>query len=38
MIINAGLEKVVIRTGPARYALVEVAEWIREDDSLPRQV
>ena len=34
MIINAGLEKVVIRTGPARYALVEVAEWIREDDSL----
>ena len=35
MIINAGLEKVVIRTGPARYALVEVAEWIREDDSLP---
>jgi len=38
MIINAGLEKVVIRTGPARYALVEVAEWIREDDSLPQQI
>ena len=37
MIINAGLEKVVIRTGPARYALVEVAEWIREDDSLPAE-
>ena len=35
MIINAGLEKVVIRTGPAQYTVVEVAEWIREDDSLP---
>ena len=34
MIINAGLEKVVIRTGPARYALVEVAEWILEDDTV----
>ena len=38
MIINAGLEKVVIRPGPARDALVEVAEWIREDDSLPPQI
>ena len=37
MIINAGLEKVVIRTGPARYTAVEVAEWIREDDSLPAE-
>ena len=35
MIINAGLEKVVIRTEPAQYTVVEVAEWIREDDSLP---
>ena len=37
MIINAGLEKVVIRTGPAQYTVVEVAEWIREDDSLPAE-
>ena len=37
MIINAGLEKVVIRTEPAQYTVVEVAEWIREDDSLPAE-
>ena len=37
MIINAGLEKVVIRTGPARYTAVEVAAWLREDDSRPAE-
>ena len=37
LVINAGLEKVVIRTGPAQYTVVEVAEWIREDDSLPAE-
>ena len=35
MIINAGLAKVVIRTGPERYTVVEVSRWIQEDDTLP---
>ena len=34
LIINAGLEKVIIRTGKDTYSVVEVSEWIREDDSL----
>ena len=37
MIINAGLEKVVIRTGRGQYAVVEVAQWVREDDTLPEE-
>ena len=35
MIINAGLEKVVIRTSPQDYVVVPVREWIEQDDSLP---
>ena len=35
MIINAGLEKVVIRTAPGQYVTVDVRQWIDEDDSLP---
>ena len=34
MIINAGLEKVVIRTAPGAYVTVDVQQWIDEDDSL----
>ena len=34
-IINAGLERVVIRTGAETYTVVEVEEWVEEDDSLP---
>ncbi len=35
MIINAGLEKVVARTGPGVYTVTMVREWIEEDDTLP---
>ncbi len=35
LIINAGLEWVVIRTGAETFQTVTVADWIREDDSLP---
>ncbi len=35
LIINAGLERVVIRTGAETFQTVAVADWIREDDSLP---
>jgi len=34
MIINAGLEKVVIRTGRESYTVVDVSSWIAQDDSL----
>ncbi len=34
-IINAGIERVVIRETETEYTVVEVDEWIREDDSLP---
>ena len=36
LIINAGLEKVVIRTSPTEYSVVQVRDWVYEDDSLPQ--
>ena len=35
LIINAGIERVVIRTGEMEYETVPVREWIEDDDSLP---
>lgn len=36
LIINAGIEKVVIRDTPEQYRTVDVfREWVQEDDSLP---
>ncbi len=35
LIINAGIDRVVIRTGEMDYDTVKVQEWIDEDDSLP---
>ena len=36
LIINAGIEKVVIRDTPTAYRVVDVQrDWIDEDDSLP---
>ena len=34
-IINAGLARVVIRKTAEEFEVVDVEEWIREDDSLP---
>ena len=34
-IINSGLVRVVIRQTPTEFQVVDVEEWIREDDSLP---
>ena len=31
LIINAGLERVIIRTGPAAYTGVEVSDWVSEE-------
>ena len=36
LIINAGIEKVVIRNTPTEHRVVDVQRaWIDEDDSLP---
>lgn len=35
LIINAGIQRVVIRNTPTEYNVVHVEDWIREDDSLP---
>ena len=35
-IINAGIERVIIRTGEVDYQTVDVQEWIDDDDSLPQ--
>ena len=34
MIINAGIETVIIRNTPDRYTVVRVQDWIEDDDSL----
>lgn len=34
MIINAGIEKVVVRNTPTEYTVTDVQEWIDQDDSL----
>lgn len=34
MIINAGISQVVIRNTPDDYVIVNVSEWIEDDDSL----
>ena len=38
MIINAGIERVVIRNTDTAYSVVHVEDWIREDDSLPENL
>ena len=36
LIINAGIQRVVIRDTARDYRVVEVAQWVAEDDSLPQ--
>ena len=38
LIINAGIDRVVIRNTETDYSVVHVEDWIREDDSLPQKV
>ena len=39
LIINAGIERVVIRDTPTDYRVVDVVkDWVEQDDSLPQQV
>lgn len=37
MIINAGIEKVVVRDTKEQYRIIDVEDWIRDDDSLSGQ-
>ena len=37
LIINAGLSKVIARTGPGTYTVTEDREWIESDDTLPAE-
>ncbi len=36
-IINAGIERVVVRDTPESFRIIDVAEWIENDDSLSGQ-
>lgn len=33
-IINAGIEKVIIRNTPTEYTVVDVEEWVKNDESI----
>ncbi len=33
-VINAGIAKVIIRTAPDKFKIVDVEEWVKNDDSL----
>ena len=37
LIINAGIQRVVIRNTKTDYSVVHVEDWVREDDSLPQE-
>ncbi len=34
MIINAGIDKVIIRNTPSKYTEINVLDWVRNDESL----
>ena len=39
LIINAGIERVVIRDTPTQYRVVDVVrDWVEQDDSLPKKL
>lgn len=37
MIINAGIEKVIIRINKNEYKVIEIKDWIENDDLLERK-
>ena len=38
LLINAGIQRVIIRRTPSEYSVVHVEDWVREDDSLPQHL
>lgn len=37
LIINAGIDTVIVRDTPTEYRVIKVTEWIENDDSLSGQ-
>ena len=37
LIINAGIDRVIIRNSKTAYSVVHVEDWVREDDTIPEQ-
>ena len=37
LVINAGIAKVVIRNTETDFSVVDVEDWVREDDTIPEQ-
>ena len=37
LVINAGIAKVVIRNTETGYSVVDVEDWVREDDTIPAE-
>ena len=35
MVINAGISRVVARDTESDYTVVDVEDWVREDDTIP---
>ena len=35
MVINAGIARVVARDTETEYTVTDVADWVREDDTIP---
>lgn len=35
LIINAGIDRVIIRSSKTAYSVVHVEDWVREDDTMP---
>ncbi len=35
LVINAGLSRVIIRRTPEEYEIVNVSDWVEQDDSIP---
>lgn len=38
MIINAGIERVVVRDTPSEYRIIPVSDWVEDDDTLSGQL
>lgn len=38
IVINSGIDKIVIRDNPEEYRIISVQKWIEEDDSLTEKI
>ena len=38
MVINSGIETVIVRTSPDTYKVIDVSDWIRDDESLSSEM